>query len=87
MAGTLGITWCIEHGYSRVILEVDSELLVRWLRNEISPPWNMNNYIIELQDIVKVLDYFHCKHVFREANFPADTLSKYIDTIEDTQHF
>lgn len=30
-AAIFGITWCIQHGYSRVILEVDSELLTKWL--------------------------------------------------------
>lgn len=29
---TLGITWCIQHVYNRVILEVDSEFLVKCIK-------------------------------------------------------
>ncbi|XP_055814669.1 uncharacterized protein LOC129884386 [Solanum dulcamara] len=33
-----------------------------------------------------LLDFFHCKHVFQEANFPADTLSKCSHMLEHAQH-
>ncbi|XP_055824345.1 uncharacterized protein LOC129892829 [Solanum dulcamara] len=73
----LGITWCIQHGYSKILLEVDSKLLIKWLRQEFKPPWSIRDYINELQDLINFLDYFHCKHIFREANYPTDTLSKH----------
>ncbi|XP_055800325.1 uncharacterized protein LOC129869710 [Solanum dulcamara] len=75
-ATSFGINWCIQHGYNRIILEVDSELVIKWLNLDIKPPWNIQNYVNELQQLVQLLEFFQCKHVFREANFPADTLSK-----------
>lgn len=86
-AAVFGIIWCIQHGYSRVMLEVDSELLVKWLKQEINPPWNIKKYIIELIELVNLLEFFQCKHVYREANFPADTLSKYSHMIDSTHQF
>lgn len=38
-AAIIGIIWCTQHGYNRVILEVDSELLVKWLKAAIHPLW------------------------------------------------
>ncbi|WMV30186.1 hypothetical protein MTR67_023571 [Solanum verrucosum] len=35
-----GIEWCIQHGYRRIILEIDSELLTRWLTHSLKPPGN-----------------------------------------------
>ncbi|XP_055824337.1 uncharacterized protein LOC129892820 [Solanum dulcamara] len=69
-AAVLGITWCIQHGYSRVLLEVDLELRIQWLRWEFKPPWSIKDYINELQDLINFLDYFQCKHIFREADYP-----------------
>ncbi|WMV23931.1 hypothetical protein MTR67_017316 [Solanum verrucosum] len=30
-AACYGLNWCIQHGYNNIILEVDSELLTKWL--------------------------------------------------------
>ncbi|XP_055803454.1 uncharacterized protein LOC129872506 [Solanum dulcamara] len=79
-ATSFGINWCLQHGYNRVILEVDYELVIKWLNLDIKPPWSIQNYVKELQQLVQMLEFFQCKHVFREANFPADTLSKYYRT-------
>ncbi|XP_055826390.1 uncharacterized protein LOC129894767 [Solanum dulcamara] len=86
-AATMGILWCLQHGYSRVVLEVDSKLLTMWLKQDIKPSWSIHKYMEELQNLVQLLDYFHCKHVFREANFVADTLSKHSHKLDNTQQF
>lgn len=39
MAETFQITWSIQHGYGRVVLEVYPELLVKWVQQEITPLW------------------------------------------------
>ncbi|XP_055814183.1 uncharacterized protein LOC129883575 [Solanum dulcamara] len=86
-AAVLRITWCIQNGYNRVILETNSELLVGWLKHKLRPPWRMIQYITELQKLVQLLDQFQCNHVYREANFSADTLSKYSHEVVNTQQF
>ncbi|XP_055800380.1 uncharacterized protein LOC129869795 [Solanum dulcamara] len=85
-ATSFGISWCIQHGYIRVILEIDLELVVIWLKKESNLPWRIIQHISELQELVRILDQFQCKHVYREANFPTNTLSKYIHRIDTTHH-
>ncbi|KAK4708657.1 hypothetical protein R3W88_029582 [Solanum pinnatisectum] len=36
-----GLEWCIRHGFRRIHLEVDSQLLTHWLNNDGSPPWKL----------------------------------------------
>ncbi|PHT59573.1 hypothetical protein CQW23_01936 [Capsicum baccatum] len=47
-ASIFGVSWCIQHGYNKLILEVDSELLIKWLNHNIQPPWCLDNNIQEL---------------------------------------
>ncbi|KAG5593968.1 hypothetical protein H5410_035200, partial [Solanum commersonii] len=56
-----------------VILEVDSELLVKRLKHESTLPWNVNKYILELQDW--------------EANVRTETLSKHSHLVKATKQF
>ncbi|WMV13570.1 hypothetical protein MTR67_006955 [Solanum verrucosum] len=44
---------------------------------EISdPPWRLNRFVQELQDIAKQCAYVHCVHTYREDNSTAELLSK-----------
>ena len=36
--GSHGLDWCIQHGYKKIQLEVDPELVTRWLLNQTNPP-------------------------------------------------
>lgn len=40
-AAVFGIDWCIQLGYTKVILEVDSELLYKWVNQLSNSPWHM----------------------------------------------
>ncbi|WMV25368.1 hypothetical protein MTR67_018753 [Solanum verrucosum] len=37
-AACFGLNRCIQHGYTNIILEVDSELLTKWLLQVAIPP-------------------------------------------------
>ncbi|WMV58521.1 hypothetical protein MTR67_051906 [Solanum verrucosum] len=39
------------HGYNNIILEVDSELLTRWLLQTAIPPWRIQSNVQELQNL------------------------------------
>ncbi|WMV13673.1 hypothetical protein MTR67_007058 [Solanum verrucosum] len=86
-AATHGLDWCVQHGYKKVILEVDSELLTKWLNHKSKPPWKLQQYITKLHQITTQLEFFKCQHTYREANTTTDFLSKESHRSNITQHF
>lgn len=76
-----------QHGYRKIILEVDSQLLMNWIKQSYTPPWHLRNYINELQRIINALDYFRCDHVYKESNYTADALSKWSHNCDIPQHY
>ncbi|PHT55029.1 hypothetical protein CQW23_03515 [Capsicum baccatum] len=86
-AAIFGVAWCIQHGYTKLILEVDSDLLIKWLTHHIQPPWRLDTDLRELQNLVSQLESFQSRHVHREANYTADALSKYSHHYDITQHY
>ncbi|KAH0650211.1 hypothetical protein KY284_030123 [Solanum tuberosum] len=75
-AAVFGLNWCYQHGYRKVVLEVDSELLTHWLNLNINPPWKIQQYVQELQNLIQQMEAFQCLHTYREANTMADFLAK-----------
>ncbi|WMV13671.1 hypothetical protein MTR67_007056 [Solanum verrucosum] len=86
-AAAYGLDWCIQHGYTKVILEVDSELLTKWLNHKSKPPWKLQQYLTQLHKITTQLEFFKCQHTYREANTTTDFLSKESHRSDITQHF
>ncbi len=86
-AASYGLEWCQQHGYKRIALEVDSELLCNWINNIINTPWRCYPTIQQILQIKSKLEYFHCNHIFREANCTADLLAKWSYTSDIPQHF
>ncbi|KAH0700920.1 hypothetical protein KY284_015135 [Solanum tuberosum] len=41
-AASFGLNWCIQHGYTNIILEVDSELLTKWFLQAAIPLWKIH---------------------------------------------
>ncbi|XP_015167662.1 14.7 kDa ribonuclease H-like protein [Solanum tuberosum] len=76
LAAIHGIEWCIQHGYRRIALEIDSELLTRWLTHSLKPPWQLQQGIQDLINLTRQLEFFSCQHTYREANSTTDLLSK-----------
>lgn len=37
-AAIWGLSWCLSNGVQQVMLELDSELLVRWIRTQMTIP-------------------------------------------------
>ncbi|XP_015075597.1 uncharacterized protein LOC107019727 [Solanum pennellii] len=86
-AASHGLDWCIQHGYRKIHLEVDWELVTHWLLNQTNPPWNLQQYILEIHNLVHQLEQFKLTHIYREANNTADRLSKYSHNTDIIQHF
>ncbi|XP_055803434.1 uncharacterized protein LOC129872476 [Solanum dulcamara] len=81
IAAIFGLAWCIHLGYLNVIFEVDSELLLKWIKQQVIPPRSIIQLLAKLQSIIRQLSNFQCTHTLREANFPADKLSKLSNTV------
>ncbi|OIT33793.1 hypothetical protein A4A49_54977 [Nicotiana attenuata] len=75
-AALLGIQWCLAIGFLKVHLESDSALLIQWLTNGKGFPWSLKMKLQHLLDLCNVCENFSCTHTYREANCPADSLSK-----------
>ncbi|XP_055826362.1 uncharacterized protein LOC129894731 [Solanum dulcamara] len=76
-AAIFGLSWCLHLGYNQVILEVDSQLLLKWLQQEAKPPWSIKELLDKLNNIINQFQEFSYNHTFREANSTADSLSKH----------
>ncbi|XP_015064690.1 uncharacterized protein LOC107009897 [Solanum pennellii] len=76
-AAILGLTWALELGYRNIILELDSQLVVHWILKKVAPQWSIITQLGRLQNLISQTQNFKCLHVFREANWVADALSKH----------
>ncbi|KAK4733775.1 hypothetical protein R3W88_008036 [Solanum pinnatisectum] len=84
-AAILGLSWCVNLRYDKVILEVDSQLLVDWFKNSTAATWSLYSQMQKLQHIATELTQVKCTHILREANYVADSLAKYSHQITYSQ--
>lgn len=79
--------WCLHNGFNKIHLEADSALLIHWLNNSATPPWNLDAKVHDLMELCKQCEDFKCSHVYREGNFPVDSLSKIIHDLPIMTHY
>jgi len=48
LAAQQGIYWCVQHGFKKIILEVDSKRQNNWISYKSKPPWQIQQHIREL---------------------------------------
>ncbi|KAH0709397.1 hypothetical protein KY284_010824 [Solanum tuberosum] len=51
-AAIFGMTWSIHLGYKKVILEVDSQLLVDWIMLKAKSAWSISIKVQQLQELI-----------------------------------
>ncbi|XP_060177777.1 uncharacterized protein LOC132607713 [Lycium barbarum] len=73
---SFGISWREHNGINNCILEVDSMLVVKWLKGSYTTPWE---FAQEVEHMKRIIERRHIKiqHFFREANIVADALAKF----------
>ena len=86
-AATYGLNRCIQHGFRNIILEVDSELLTKWLSQKDKPPWRIQRFIKDLQLLTNQCTVFSCVHVYRKSNNTTDILAKHSHNQDIIQHY
>ena len=84
-AAIFGLTWALDLGYKNIILEMDSQLVVNWINQQATPQWNFIIQLGRLQNLIIQTQNFKCTHVYREANWVIDALSKHIDQTTNPQ--
>ena len=72
-----GKTWALELGYRKIILKFDSMLTVNWILKKATPQWSICIQFDRLKSLISQTQEFKCSHIFIEANWVADTLSKH----------
>lgn len=76
-AAIFGLTWALELGYRNIVQELDSQLVVKWINQQASPQCNLLAQLDRIQNLIIQTQKFKCSHVYREANWVADALSKH----------
>lgn len=77
----------MDSGFTKIHLEADSALLVHWISNNSKPPRTLQMHIQKLKDLCQHCEEFRCSHVYKEANFPADSLSKLSHDLQQIKHY
>ncbi|XP_019261368.1 PREDICTED: uncharacterized protein LOC109239280 [Nicotiana attenuata] len=86
-AAYLGIKWSIENVFSKIHLEADSKLLILWLTTNSDPPWSLDMLLQKTKSLSQQCEDIIYSYVFREANYPADSLSKISHDLTSITHY
>lgn len=71
----MGLCKCRNLGFDNIILELDSLLVVKWLKDGKCSLWYLEDFWEEISEILSQLN-FQFQHVFREGNMAADFLAR-----------
>ena len=63
-------------GCLNVLVEGDSKLVVNCVLGSVNPPWRLLHIIHDIRMIADSFESFSISHIFREANFVADSLAQ-----------
>ncbi|XP_060195293.1 uncharacterized protein LOC132624546 [Lycium barbarum] len=75
-AALIGISWCVNHQFEALEVELDSMIVVQMINGIIRPPWKLQGIIEDIQSkaLQRNITFKHC---YREANEVADSLAKH----------
>ncbi|KAF3639165.1 hypothetical protein FXO38_22816 [Capsicum annuum] len=73
----IGLEICRDKGISHIDIESDSMLLVKWIQNSASIPWNVFSEIMEIRNMMNSFEDSIIWHCYREANKVADCLANF----------
>ncbi|XP_060202921.1 uncharacterized protein LOC132631356 [Lycium barbarum] len=80
-AALVGISWCVNHPFESLEVELDSKMVVQMIDGSLKPPWRLLD-IIENTKAKMAHINISIKHCFREGNEVADALAKYATQIQ-----
>lgn len=69
-----GIQICLKHKLNKVGVELDSQVLVKMLKQEANMPWRIRSTFRKIMELSQNKS-FQFMHIFREANVVANGLT------------
>ncbi|XP_060212308.1 uncharacterized protein LOC132639948 [Lycium barbarum] len=78
-----GIILCINSGFTNVIVESDSMIILNLIKRIKKPPWQLNHIIEQVMDLIKNDNFIFC-HTLREGNNTADMLANLGEEAKNT---
>ncbi|BFG37055.1 hypothetical protein CerSpe_233290 [Prunus speciosa] len=70
-----GLAHAINNGWSKVLIEGDSKLVIDCINNKVLVPWSIRLLIQDIRLLSSYCEEIYFHHVFREANFTTDALA------------
>ncbi|KAL6228481.1 hypothetical protein ACLB2K_002431 [Fragaria x ananassa] len=71
-----------ERGYTKIEVEGDSKLVIDGINGTSDPPWRLLRLFHDIRKLSYSYEAISYKHVFREANFVADSLANLRHRVE-----
>ncbi|XP_058071098.1 uncharacterized protein LOC131220145 [Magnolia sinica] len=81
-----GLVLCFAKGLSRIVVELDSKLVVDILNHSSNPSWIWRNWSSRI-DTMGNYRWLSFQHVLREGNIPADSLAKLGSASQASSYF
>lgn len=69
-----GIEWCLDKGFTNILVESDSMLIINMINGKAKTPWQIKHIIEDIHSL-KVQGTFSFQHCYREVNMIADYLA------------
>ncbi|KAH0729146.1 hypothetical protein KY290_000325 [Solanum tuberosum] len=69
-----GIKWCLDKGFTNILVESDSMLITNMINGEAKTPWQIKHIIEDIHGL-KVQGNFSLQHCYREVNMIEDYLA------------
>lgn len=63
-AALFGLSWALELGYRKIIIELDSQLVVQWISKKTVNHWSVTNQLERIQHLIRQTHNFKCDHIF-----------------------
>ncbi|XP_075100004.1 uncharacterized protein LOC142176387 [Nicotiana tabacum] len=70
------LKYCVEHGYTHILLQTNSMMLKNVIEGKCSAPWSVIEYVEEIKEIIQRWNV-SVLHIMREGNQLADHLANY----------
>lgn len=68
-----GLAHAINNGWRKVLIEGDSKFVIDCINNKVSVPWSIRLLVQDIRLLSSYCEEISFHHVFREANFTADS--------------
>nr|XP_028962208.1 uncharacterized protein LOC114826287 [Malus domestica] len=71
-----GLAYIKRKGFTKIIIEGDSKLIIEAFQGTVEPPWNTSTCLDDIKWFASACLLVIWKHTFRETNFLADAFAK-----------